>query len=59
LSKFSMPSGTIDGISHLANLSEVILHNSMQQAWETAMANRHPNRPCVKRQPEPTSNIAT
>jgi disease resistance protein RPM1 len=54
-----MPSGTIDGISHLANICEVILHSSMQQAWETAMANGHPNRPCVKRQPEPTANTTT
>ncbi|XP_047043524.1 disease resistance protein RGA4-like [Lolium rigidum] len=49
------PSGVIDGISHLAKLSEVILHSSMQRAWE-AVANGHPNRPCVKRQPEPTAN---
>jgi hypothetical protein len=53
-----MPSRTIDGILHLENLSEVILHSSIQQAWETAMANGHPNRLCVKRQPEPTANIA-
>lgn len=44
-----MPSGIVEGISHLAYLSEVILHSSMQRAWE-AMANGHPNRPCVKRQ---------
>ncbi|KAF8662299.1 hypothetical protein HU200_056506 [Digitaria exilis] len=51
-----MPSGIIEGISHLSNLSEVILHSSMQQAWET-VADGHPNRPCVKRQPpEPTGN---
>lgn len=51
-----MPSGIIiEGISHLANLSEVILHGSMQRAWE-AMANGHPNRPSVKRQSEPTAN---
>ncbi|CAL4982605.1 unnamed protein product [Urochloa decumbens] len=49
------PSGVIDGISHLAKLSEVILHSSMQRAWE-AVAKGHPNRPCVKRQPEPTAN---
>lgn len=45
-----LPSGTIEGISHLANLSEVMLHSSMEKAWET-VANGHPNRPCVKRQP--------
>jgi disease resistance protein RPM1 len=51
-----LPSGTIEGISHLANLSEVILHSAMEQEWET-VANGHPNRPCVKRQPaEPIGN---
>ncbi|XP_066337544.1 disease resistance protein RGA4-like [Miscanthus floridulus] len=53
-SQNQLPTETVEGISHLANLSEVILHSSMQQAWET-VANGNPNRPCVKRQMEQTA----
>lgn len=56
-SQMQQPSEIVEGISHLSNLSEVILHRSMQRAWET-LATGHPNRPCVKRQPEPAANTA-
>lgn len=45
------PSETVEGIRHLANLTEVIHNSPMQKAWET-VANENPNRPCVKRQAE-------
>ncbi|CAL4991854.1 unnamed protein product [Urochloa decumbens] len=51
-SQMQQPSETLEGISHLKKLTEVILHSSMQQDWET-VANEHPNRPCVTRQPVP------
>ncbi|CAN6162370.1 unnamed protein product [Urochloa humidicola] len=50
---------SVDGFLHLTHLNEVILHHSanevQMQAWKTA-ANRHINRPCVKKQPKPNNN---
>ncbi|KAJ1277118.1 hypothetical protein BS78_05G270000 [Paspalum vaginatum] len=57
VSPMQPPSETIEGILHLANLSEVILHRSMQPEWD-GVADGHRNRPSVKRQPEETANIA-
>ncbi|CAL5080795.1 unnamed protein product [Urochloa decumbens] len=46
---------SIEGFLHLTHLNEVILHDSANEAkmeaWKTA-ANRHINRPCVKKQPK-------
>lgn len=53
-----LPSETIVGISNLTYLSELIIHSSLPQDWER-VADGHPNRPCVKREPEQTANTAT
>ncbi|KAL6592147.1 hypothetical protein ACP70R_049599 [Stipagrostis hirtigluma subsp. patula] len=51
----------VEGISHLANLTEVVLHYSATdakvKAWKS-VGNGHSNRPCVKRQPRPINNTA-
>ncbi|WVZ49253.1 hypothetical protein U9M48_000627 [Paspalum notatum var. saurae] len=57
ISPMQPPSETIVGILHLANLCEVILHSSMQPEWDN-VADGHPKRPRVKRQPKETANTA-
>jgi disease resistance protein RPM1 len=52
---------TMAAISHAANINEVVLHYSATKAtqdyWKSVVQ-EHPNRPCVKKEPEPMANAS-